>query len=229
VRLVTWNIQHGRHAVTGRPDADALAAAAAGLGADVLALQEVDRRTGRVGGADLLAVVADATGLTPVDGAVVAFDGGTYGNALLVRPDLFGGSGGTVRLHRPWWPPWRRPEPRGAVVARLAEPSLLVVGCHLGLRRSERRRQLPGALRAADAEVAAVLLGDLNSFRGEIEPHARRHGFAVVEVPPAFPAHAPRAAIDHVLTRGVAARPLPGAERPVVSDHRPVSVELLAT
>jgi endonuclease/exonuclease/phosphatase family metal-dependent hydrolase len=37
---------------------------------------------------------------------------------------------------------------------------------------------------------------------------------------------APRNVIDHVLVKGVRGRPCPPAERPVVSDHRPVLVEV---
>lgn len=86
MRLVTWNIQHARRMDTGQPDVDAFAADVAALGADVLALQEVDRGTRRLGGADLLAVAAEASGLTPIDGHVRRRPGGgTYGNALLVR------------------------------------------------------------------------------------------------------------------------------------------------
>ena len=226
MRLATWNVQHGRRWDTGTPDAAALAEAAAALAADVLALQEVDRGTGRVGGADLLAAVAEATGLRPVDGHVVEVDDGTYGNALLVRDDLLVEPVGTKRLRRPWAFPWNRPEPRGAVVARLRGSPGLVVGAHLGLRRSERRHQLPGLLSAAAGAQTAVVLGDLNAFPDEVEPVARRHGFTVLDVPPAFPAVAPRKVIDHVLVKGLRARPCPPADRPAVSDHRPVIVEV---
>jgi len=219
VRLATWNVQHGH------PDPDALGAAVASLAADVVSLQEVDRFTGRVGGRDLLARAAEASGLVAVDGHVVRFDGGTYGNALLVHPDLLDTGGSPQLLHRPWWPPWRRPEPRGCVAATL-RGGLVVVGAHLGLRRrSERSRQLDGLLRAA-GEGPAVVLADLNALPDEVRPHADRHRFTMVDVPAAFPASAPRAVIDHVLVRGVTARPCPDAGRPVVSDHRPVLVEL---
>jgi endonuclease/exonuclease/phosphatase family metal-dependent hydrolase len=226
MRLATWNVQHGRRWDTGTPDPAALAAAAAELAVDVLALQEVDRGTRRVGGADLLAAVAEATGLRAVDGHVVELEGGTYGNALLVREDLLVEPVGPKKLYRPWLFPWNRPEPRGAVVARLRGTPALVVSGHLGLRRGERRHQLPSLLSAAAGAPTSVILGDLNAFPEEVAPVARRHGFTVLDVPPAFPAVAPRTVIDHVLVKGVRGRPCPPAERPVVSDHRPVLVEV---
>lgn len=220
VRVATWNVQHGH------PDPDALGAAVASLAAEVVALQEVDRFTARVGGRDLLARAAETSGLVAVDGHVVDFDGGTYGNALLVHPDLLESAGAPAPLHRPWWPPWDRPEPRGLVTARL-RGGVVAVTAHLGLRRrSERMRQLDAVLGAAGGTGPAFVLGDLNALPDEVEPHARRHGFTIVDVPAAFPASAPRAVIDHVLVRGVGARPCPDAGRPVVSDHRPVLVEL---
>ena len=226
MRVATWNIQHGRRWDNGTPDASATAQACAELRVDVLALQEVDRRTERVGGADLLAAVAEATGLTPVDGAVVPMQGGTYGNALLVRSDLLDEPVGTKPLYRPWRWPWSRPEPRGVVVARLRGVPGVVVGAHLGLRRGERRHQLPSLLSAAAGSMTGVILGDLNALPDEVRPVARRHGWAVVDVPPAFPADGPTAVIDYVLVKDVRARPTPDAGRPVVSDHRPVVVEV---
>ena len=229
VRVATWNVQHGRRWDTGTVDASALAAAAAALDVDVLALQEVERGTRRVGGVDLLAAVAEATGLHAIDGHVVEIDGGTYGNALLVREDLVEEEVGVKRLHRPWVWPWSRPEPRGAVVARLRGVPGVVVGGHLGLRRGERRHQLPSLLSAASGSMTSIVLGDLNAFHDEVDPVARRHGFTVLDVPPAFPAAAPSKVIDHVLLKGVTGRPCPPAERPVVSDHRPVVVEVDST
>jgi endonuclease/exonuclease/phosphatase family metal-dependent hydrolase len=61
IRLVTFNVQHGRTA-SGEVDPERLAAAVASLGADVVALQEVDRLQERSGGADLARVVAEAMG-----------------------------------------------------------------------------------------------------------------------------------------------------------------------
>jgi endonuclease/exonuclease/phosphatase family metal-dependent hydrolase len=225
MRVCTWNVRHGWRPDTRRPDLDALAAACAALDVDVLALQEVHRGTRRVGGADLLAVVADATGLTPVDGPVRHRDTGTYGNALLVRGEP--SDVATLALPRPWWPPWkRRPEPRGALRCRLGGTGrgIVVATCHLGFGRpGEGARQLAATLRwveEAAGDGPAVLAGDLNLRHPQAPP-----GWALVDVPKAFPAWAPDRTIDHVLVWGGTGRAL-DAPRPVVSDHRPVVVEL---
>lgn len=223
LRAATWNVRHSWRPDTRKPDPDQLAADCAALGTDVLALQEVDRGTRRLGGRDLLALVAEATGSCPVDGPVRRRDTGTYGNALLVRGEPVDVA--HRRLPRPWWPPWRRrPEPRGAVRCRVGD--LLVATCHLGFGRpGEGAGQLAATLAWLDEaghDGPAVLLGDLNLRRPQVPPPWR-----VLDVPRGFPAWAPDRAIDHVLVRGVAAaRAVPDAHRPVVSDHRPVVVEL---
>ena len=62
MRLATFNILHGRSPADDRVDVDRYAASVAGLDADVLALQEVDRDQPRSHLADLTAVAADAMG-----------------------------------------------------------------------------------------------------------------------------------------------------------------------
>ena len=62
VRLVTFNILHGRSPERDEVDIAVFAEAIASLDADVLALQEVDRNQTRSGRADLTAVAADAMG-----------------------------------------------------------------------------------------------------------------------------------------------------------------------
>lgn len=63
LRLATWNLLHGLQLPDGGPaNAEQFAAAAKQLGADVLALQEVDRGQQRSGRVDQAGVVAEALG-----------------------------------------------------------------------------------------------------------------------------------------------------------------------
>ena len=77
LRLATFNVFSGRSLADGRTDPDRLAEAVAGLGADVLAVQEVDRHQPRSGGTDQAGLVAHAAGA--VDGRFVASVDGTPG------------------------------------------------------------------------------------------------------------------------------------------------------
>jgi endonuclease/exonuclease/phosphatase family metal-dependent hydrolase len=219
VRVVTWNVQHARRPDTGEPDPLALAGACMRFDADVLALQEVDRGTARVRGADLLEIVADATGLTAVDGAALDFDGGTYGNALLVRdePQL----PVVVGLPRPW-----RAEPRALVSCELR--GVVVACCHLGLGRGEAARQLGAVLQALHDAGPAILLGDLNLGPPSVSAVLSSAGgaWSQLEVAAAYPADEPAQAVDHVLVRAVKAATATVAERAPISDHRPVVADI---
>jgi endonuclease/exonuclease/phosphatase family metal-dependent hydrolase len=62
VRLGTFNLLHGMALSAAEPGGERLAAVLHDLDADVLGLQEVDRRQPRSGGADQAELVADATG-----------------------------------------------------------------------------------------------------------------------------------------------------------------------
>jgi endonuclease/exonuclease/phosphatase family metal-dependent hydrolase len=63
ITVVTANLLHGM-ALNGQVRADDLRVAVAALGADVLAVQEVDRHQRRTGGTDQPALIAEATGLS---------------------------------------------------------------------------------------------------------------------------------------------------------------------
>jgi endonuclease/exonuclease/phosphatase family metal-dependent hydrolase len=218
VRLVTWNVQRGRRD-GGEPDHAALVAACAGLDADVLALQEV-HRTDLGGPGDVLAAIAEATGLVPLDGHAIEVGGGTYGNALLVR----GGADDVARHVLPASVEVR--EVRALVRCRWR--GVQVACSHLD-HRGEAATQLGATLARLAGDGPAVLLGDLNlrlaSVRAVLDGVAP--AWAALEVPEAVPAHRPDRAIDHVLLRGVTAvaPPAPPPRLPV-SDHRPVAVEV---
>src|SRR5258706_6562395 len=83
MRLGTFNLMHGRWLADGRVDADRIGAAIAGLDADVLGLQEVDRAQPRSGHADLARIAADALGAGHVlfVPAVVGTPGETFRTA----------------------------------------------------------------------------------------------------------------------------------------------------
>lgn len=219
-RLVTWNIRHARRADDGPPDPDALVATCVAFDADVLALQEVDRGTSRLGGIDLLALVAEATGLTAVDGHAIEVAGGTYGNALLVRGEAL-----DPQRHR--LPASERPGELRSM-ASCTWQGLRVACTHLD-HRGLAAVQLGAVLARLGPSAPAVVLGDLNLRPAAVAAAigAVGAGWAATEVPAAFPARRPDRVIDHVLRRAVevVAVGLP-APRPPVSDHRPVTVEV---
>lgn len=132
------------------------------LGADIVALQEVDRRFGDRRGVLDPDMLRDQTGLTPV--ALTDRLGekahGWHGNLLLLR-------GAEVEAARAVTLPGL--EPRGAIVAdiRLAGQPLRIIAAHLGLLHQSRLLQarfLTQEIDAGDGRPTLVM-GDFNEWR----------------------------------------------------------------
>ena len=131
------------------------------LGADVIALQEADRRFGARISALPPQLIAEHSDYKPV--AFGGRDGslGWHGNAMLVRKQVE--VKGAELVHLPSL------EPRGAVLADLEVDgeTLRVVGMHLDLSGLWRRRQahaILAHLAARDDRPPTVLMGDLNEW-----------------------------------------------------------------
>lgn len=212
MRAVTFNIQHGAGG-----DAEALGRACAGLDADILALQEVDVRVPRSRLVDQVAVVAQATGMHAVFGRTCRVGVvGRYGNALLSRAPMREVS--HLRLPR-----LGANEARGAVLARVGE--VTVAATHLSIHEEEARAQLDAVVSALDRRPRPwLLLGDLN-----LVPEQLPSGLPIALADPAvptFPAHGPRARIDHVAVDGLSIEAVEVLPQQPVSDHRPLAVRL---
>jgi len=220
LRVATFNVKHGDDG-QGRVDLRRLAAACAGLGADVLAVQEVDRFGRRSGFRDEMAVIARATGLKAVFGAAVRRRWRSYGNVLLARGPITDVE--VLMLPRP-----SDGEQRVAIVARVTVNGLaLSVGAtHLSFRPGEGLPQLEVLLEALDRrDGPRLLMGDLNLGPEVVEPAVTAAGYRLAPTGPTFPARGPRTRIDFVAVSGLevlaAATPAPG-----MSDHLPVVAEL---
>lgn len=245
MRLVSFNILHGRSMADEQVDVRRLSHAVASLDADVLALQEVDRNQPRSEYADLTAVAAEAMGadehrfvaaLSGTPGATWSAatgseqpDSAAYGVALLSRYPVLGWE--VVRLpavpvrvphrfHGQWRPEWVRDEPRVAVLADVDTPSgrLSVANTHLSYLPWWNARQLRLLLRAvATRPDPLVLMGDLNMGRA---PAERLTAMEPLATGLTFPAHQPTQQIDHLLTRGGVRATATQAVALPMSDHR---------
>jgi endonuclease/exonuclease/phosphatase family metal-dependent hydrolase len=134
------------------------------LDADVIALQEADRRFGARASAIPLQLIEEHSDYKPVpfearDGSI-----GWHGNALLVKK-------GVEIVHREML---HLPslEPRGAVLAdlRVSGELLRVVGMHLDLSGLWRRRQahrILSCIQHREAAMPTVLMGDLNEWSAQ--------------------------------------------------------------
>jgi endonuclease/exonuclease/phosphatase family metal-dependent hydrolase len=131
------------------------------LDADIIALQEADRRFGTRASAIPLHLLEEHSDYRPVQLGARANSLGWHGNALLVKKHVEIVDYET--LHLPSL------EPRGAVLAdlRLNGTELRVVGMHLDLSGLWRRRQahtILAHLETRPGNPPAVLMGDLNEW-----------------------------------------------------------------
>lgn len=255
LRVASYNLLSGRSITDGLVDAARLASAVGSLGADVVALQEVDRSQERSGFADQAAELAAATGAvahryvetvlgTPGEGVWLPASAGSpapdsapgYGIALLSRLPVaewhvlrLPAAPGRYPLAIPSRPPrvmWLKDEPRAVVAAVLESPRITVAGTHLSFVPLVNDRHLRRVARwLATLPGPRLLLGDLNQG---VRRARRASGWTPLITAPTFPSPAPRLQLDHVLAHGLP--PGTRAEGHVyelpVSDHRAVAVDL---
>jgi len=228
LRIVSWNI-HSCVGTDRRYDPQRIARVLATLDADVIGLQEVDWRKPNIDGLDQLEYLAEALGMAAVKGPILEDHRGLYGNGLLTRLDI--DEVQETEIAEPGY------EPRGLIDARLsaADYRVRTLVTHLGLSRSERRRQFEKITASIAAAPPApdermVLLGDMNEWRSI--PLRNLHGlqrwFSAEVAPRTFPAQVPMFRLDRVLAGVPIALPpitLSKQER-MASDHRPVCVEI---
>lgn len=225
MRVASYNIRKGV-GLDWRRKPDRVLQVIAELDADVVTLQEADRRFGRRE-RSLPAELLAATGLELVPLAVREASMGWHGNAILLRPGLR-----VLAISRLDLPGL---EPRGAVVVTLERGAqrLRVVGVHLGLARRHRRLQIGhilGHLDAAD-DTPAIILGDFNEWRSHA---ASADDFGTghkLHIPgKTFHTRRPTAALDRIVTRGGVSVLATGVNRSDLarraSDHLPIWADL---
>jgi endonuclease/exonuclease/phosphatase family metal-dependent hydrolase len=219
------------------------------IDADVVALQEADKRFGGRGAAvphDLfdrsgtyVPVPLGVRHKRPLEKArrhaekllnVDTRNLGWHGNALLIKPHI--GVLDVAALELPTL------EPRGAVMAELliADRPIRVIGLHLDLSGLWRRRQLRAICDHVDRrphKMPTVLMGDTNEWRAaagclrELEP-----AYRVAPTGPSFHARRPVAQLDRIIVdsdlRIDAAGVHTSAAARRASDHLPVWARLSA-
>ena len=146
--------------------------------ADIVALQEVDRRFGsRISALDP-ELIAKETDYQAIKFSPRPQSLGYHGNVILARKSA------RIAAARPMALPHL--EPRGAAVADLdlGGPLVRVVGMHLGLTRKWRQLQtetIVSELRTLEANMPTILMGDLNEpdlKSGVLRAFEQRHTIA---------------------------------------------------
>ena len=179
-----------------RRDPDRIISVLREIDADVIALQEVDRRIGQRASA-LPRALLDDTPWQIVPVAVRPRSIGWHGNALLVRRSI------SIIRSEPVDLPTL--EPRGAISADLhfAGHDFRVLGAHLDLSGVRRRAQVKAML--ADCErqsrpMPTVILGDFNQWtqqRGAMQSFG--NGWRVLPAARSYPSRRPIARLDRMV------------------------------
>lgn len=168
------------------------------IDADIVALQEVDRRFGSRTSSLSVPHITESTDYFPVRFGARPTSLGWHGNTILVRKSA------TVLLHRQLHLPAL--EPRGAVMADIAINGLVVrvIGMHLGLVGMWRNRQAQAVLQQLEKleeKLPTVIMGDLNQWTtegGALAHFADTHH--VVAPGPSFHASRPMLPLDRIIT-----------------------------
>lgn len=224
LRVLSYNIHHGE-GTDGKIDLPRIATIIASVKPDLVALQEVDKKTKRSGGVDQTAELAKRTGLKGTFFRAIAFEGGEYGQAILARVAF--DEGGTHQLPGP-----ANQERRiaGYVRGTVDGRELAFVTAHFNHLSDANRREQAAKLDVlfADAKGPVIVAGDLNATP-DSEPLKRlaknwtpaKLAVELFTIPSAKPTRQ----IDYILHRS--SHPFRVAEvkvldEPVASDHRPI-------
>lgn len=203
VRILTYNILHGE-TLKGDFDLDRIAAVITQADPDLVALQEVDFRTNRALNMDLVGELGQITGMVPLFGRAMPFDGGEYGEGILSRYSFL-----ATRSHP--LPAREGKEPRAALEVQVVLPggdTISFIGTHLDHTRDETDR-IAQASKLNDLftqrDMPTILSGDLNA-----RPESSAMSILFSEWKEADPAHiptmpslAPRSKIDYILYRPI--------------------------
>ncbi|MGY3438757.1 MULTISPECIES: endonuclease/exonuclease/phosphatase family protein [unclassified Marinovum] len=219
MRIVSYNIRKAV-GLDWKRKPERIAEVLAEIDADIVVLQEADKRIGRREGVLQLDRLREDLGYVPADLSIRADSHGWHGNALFIR--ACHAVRQTQRIDLP------SVEPRGAVSALLEQPRLEVIGVHLGLNAAMRRKQLD-ALQAhvAGVDHAVILGGDFNEWRRGSD-HVEQLG-EVIEPGPTFHASVPVAHLDRFILSGPLRHTASFVHRSPLaaraSDHLPVVMD----
>lgn len=230
-RVMTYNIHHGE-GLDGKVDLRRIAKLIRHEGADIVALQEVDKGVERTRQRDLAAELATLTGLTCVFSNNFNFQGGQYGNAVLTRFPVLTATNLHYQMLRP-------NEQRGLLqlLLEIHGRRLVFMTTHIDYRPDDAERLMNieqiGQVAKPYADQPVIVCGDFNATPGSRTHSNMKELFAdsweLIGSGDGFtfPADSPRTRIDYLwVSRNTAIRPVRiWVPSSAASDHRPVVAE----
>ena len=225
--VLTYNIHHGA-GTDGKYDLQRVADVIKKSGADLVALQEVDRNTNRTKD-DQPAELARLIGFHSAFGRAMNFGGGEYGDLVLSRYPI-----SKVDVHALPYTEGERHEPRCLVVAHVETPNGTVLfGSthldHVGGQQNDRLAQASAIIeKLKDGKLPTMICGDFNcSPSSEPIQNMVKHWTDSTGSSPTCPSEKPKTKIDYIFAsdkfKAVKDEVI---NDPVTSDHRPVRAVL---
>jgi len=227
MRVATFNVCHGTKGAGSPLDLDALVEGCRSLGADVLALEEVDQRSPRPDGPNQAARVAEALGMAWAWGPAWRRKGVVSGQAILARGaiaevEVLPLLGHLRRGHR---------DRRSALLATVdvGQVRAQVAVVHLSLDVADnlaQQRIVLGAL--AGRPHPQILLGDFNRRTAWVRPDVEQAGLVLAaDDVRSAPRTTPHFRIDHIAVAGLSIDSVAVIDTGT-SDHRAVVAEVSA-
>lgn len=201
IRILSFNILHGA-TTSGDFDLDVIAKVITEAHPDLVALQEVDRKTNRAQKLDLALELGWRTKMAPLFGKAMQYDGGEYGEALLSNYSI-------VQSRNIPLPHDPGSEPRTALEILVELPStdtIAFVGTHLDHLKNEKDR-IAQALKINEVfsknKFPTLLVGDLNAIPGSTPINILEEMWTATydKSNPAatYPSNAPTLKLDYVM------------------------------
>ncbi len=229
LRVATYNI-HKCIGTDRRRDPERILRVLGEVDADIIALQEADRRFGQRETCLPFRKIDEETPWKHVPFNIRPNGIGWHGNAILVRDEY------DIRSGHPLDLPTL--EPRGAVVSEVDTPigPLRIIGAHLDLSGLWRRRQIRKMLSFLDSQqrhLPTIILGDFNQWsdRGALSEFAF-HRHRILKTPKSFHSGRPVAALDRIIISHDLEPAATGCHQSPLakkaSDHLPVWADIIS-
>jgi endonuclease/exonuclease/phosphatase family metal-dependent hydrolase len=214
-RVATFNVHHCE-GLDGRVDIARIAGVMAETGAELIAIQELDRHLPRSGSVDQPVELAAVSGMNVVFHPTLTRRRGDYGIAIATREALDVSFEPLPRIGDE--------EPRGLL--RTVWRGVTIIATHLSRDAAAKAAQIEALADAIPGLPApALLLGDLNAEARLLGP-LEAAGLERCDGAPTMPAKRPRRQIDHVLGGPGVTVHRCWTIRTEASDHRPLVAEI---
>jgi len=223
LRVLTWNIHHGE-GTDGKLDFARIGRVIRDARPDVVALQEVDHATERIKGRVTVRELERLTGMHGVFGASMRFQGGGYGNAVLVNGSILGSRVFPIDASEGM-------EPRSILMVEMRPYRCSIDFAFLSTHfdhKSEEDRMAGAGIANLPIGLPAILAGDLNAPPDDLVIGTLMQQWASATKGPDYrtiPAGTPKTQIDYVLFRPAKRWKVIEAavvNEPIASDHRPL-------